>query len=177
MEILYEITQTPTEGKLFEVKPLEIDRSFFQKKRKDKNQDKIRHIIKEAFAELDRYHEKYASPFYTLIPEKTWDGFLVNTSILNKYANNLGGYMADWVEQALEWAQRICNGESWEAVCNEPDTANWYRVVVWKNGYCVNIGGSRKAQDNSTISSARICDERICICGLIHSVPLVVIRK
>ena len=31
--------------------------------------------------------------------------------------------MADWVEQAFEWAQRISNGESWKTICNDADTA------------------------------------------------------
>ena len=54
----------------------------------------------------------------------------------------LGDHMANWVEQGLEWAQRVANGESWETICNKPDTANWYRAVVWKKNYIKLVGGA-----------------------------------
>ena len=171
----YEVAQTPTEGLLFEVNPLGIDRSMFEKRRSDQRQEWTRQIIQEAFDEVDKYPEKYASAFYTLMPEKKWKG---NKTVEEHkaYANYLGGKVADWVEQALEWAQRIFNGESWEEVCNNADTANWYRMIIWKHGYARLVGGSRyfcnyyPASDVSrSVYSSNFRLDR--------AVPLVVIRK
>lgn len=147
-----DVAQPPTEGKLFKVNPLGIDRSNFNKPMRDNMQEWTRQIIKEAFEKVDKHPGKYAVPFYTLIPEKKWDGGKT-VGELKTYACKLGDHIADWVEQALEWAQRICNGESWETVCNVADTASWYRLVVWKNGYSRLVGGSRFSL-NSYPSSA-----------------------
>lgn len=141
-----EAVQAPTEGKPFEVNPLGIDRSKFEKTMSDRQQERTRQIILEAFAEVDKHPEKYASSFYTLIPEKKWYDKKTYAE-LEVYANDLGGVVADWVEQALEWAQRICNGESWEDICNKRDTANYLRAILWKNGYYRLIGGTRKYCD------------------------------
>ena len=135
----------PTEGVPFEVNPLGIDRSLFEKKRKNSKQDYTRRCILEAFEEVDAHPKKYGKPFKTLMPAKTWDWKTVGE--LKKLAAKLGDHMANWVEQFLEWAQRIQNGESWEAICNEADTANWCRLIKWKNGYARVIGGSRKDGD------------------------------
>ena len=85
------------------------------------------------------------------MPEKKWNG-LKTVAELNAYANDLDGQMADWVEQALEWAQRIFNGESWETICNNADTANWYRVILWENGCYRLVGGSRNNNNNNPAS-------------------------
>lgn len=141
--------QTPTEGKLFEVRPADIDQRLFSERKFDQRQEMTRQLILEAFAEM-KNNSKYARPFKTLMPEKTWDVKYV--SELKEIACHLGDHMADWVEQALEWAQRIANGETWKAVCNAPDTANWYRLIEWKNGYTRLVGGSRKSVFNSPAS-------------------------
>lgn len=135
-----EMAQTPTEGKWFEVRPAEIDQRLFSEKKSNKMQERTRQLILLAFAEM-KNNSKYARPFKTLIPEKTW--YAKYVCELKKIACNLGDHMADWVEQALEWAQRIANGETWEAVCNDPDTANWYRLIEWKDGYTRRVGGRR----------------------------------
>lgn len=135
------VAQVPTENQWFEVNPQAIDQSLFQKKRRDERQEKTRKLILEAFAEVKNNPEKYGKKFKTMMPKKTWTSKTVKE--LKQLACKLGDHNADWVEQALEWAQRICNGESWEAVCNIADTANWYRLVVWKNGYARLVGGSR----------------------------------
>ena len=168
-----DVAQTPTEGKPFEVNPLGIDRSKFENPMSDRQQEWTRQIIQEAFAEVDQNPQKYASAFYTMIPEKKWNGNK-NVAELKAYANDLGGLMADWVEQALEWAQRIFNGESWEAICNNADTANWYRMIIWKNGYPRIVGGSRNFNFNYPVSG--VCDYN---CSSIftsnYTVPLVVL--
>lgn len=176
LELLYEIAQTPTEGKLFEVRPLEIDRrGYFGEPLSDKMQEKTRQIINEAFAELDKQPQKYASPFYTLIPEKKWKGHRT-VAELKAYARDLDGEMADWVEQALEWAQRIYNGEAWNAICNNVDTANWRRVIVWKNRYCRIVGSTRFLYDEFPASD--VYNKNVMLTDLVdYAVPLITFRK
>lgn len=136
----YKVSQKPTEGQWFEVKPLAIDQTLFQKKRKDTRQEATRQLILEAFAEMKNNPKKYGKNFKTMMPKKDWSSKTV--AELKAMACKLGDHNADWVEQALEWAQRIANGEGWKTICNDADTANWYRLVVWKNGYARLVGGS-----------------------------------
>ena len=170
-----DLAQTPSEGKLFEVNPLGIDRSKFEKPMSNRKQEWTRQIIQEAFAEVDKHPEKYASAFYTLMPEKKWNG-LKTVAELNAYANDLDGQMADWVEQALEWAQRLFNGESWETICNNADTANWYRVILWKNGCYRLVGGSRNYNVLNPASDVFDYDYGPFNC-IYDTVPLVVLKK
>lgn len=87
------------------------------------------------------------------MPKKDWR--IRYVSDLEKIAYNLGDHNAYWVEQALEWAQRIANGERWEAVCNDFDNARCFRLVIWKNGHHRFVGGSynrrKAASDVSSI--------------------------
>ena len=140
----------PEEGKWFEVNPEAINQELFQEKRYDRKQEWTRHLILEAFTEMKNNPGKYGRPFKTMMPAKAWDSKTV--AELKELASSFGDHNADWVEQALEWAQRIHNGESWEDVCSEPDTANWYRLVVWKDGYARLIGGSDMHNDDSPAS-------------------------
>lgn len=135
-----EVAQTPTEGKWFEINPTEIDQRIFYEKKSDRRQERTRQRILEAFFEM-KINPKYARPFETLIPKKTW--YTKYVSELRDIACNLGDHMADRVEQALEWAQRIANGETWEEVCNNPDNANWYRLIEWENSHTRIVGGSQ----------------------------------
>ena len=167
--------QITKEGQLLEVNPLEIDRSKFEKPMSNKRQEWTREIIQEAFAEVDKHPEKYASAFYTLIPEKKWRGWKT-VAELKAYANDLGGQVADWVEQALEWAQRLFNGEGWEAICNNEDTAKWYRMVIWKNGYARLVGGSDDGFISNPASYVLNYDYPSNR-SFYYTVPLVVLKK
>jgi len=164
----------PTEGVPFEVNPSGIDRSLFQKEREDKWQEIIRQHILEAFAKMDENPGKYGKPFKTLILAKTWEWKTVGE--LRKLATKLGDHMANWVEQFLEWAQRIQNGETWEAICNEADTANWFRLLEWKDGYARLVGGSREG-DNSNPASYVNFSIYYSSNIVFHAVPLVVLYK
>ena len=124
-----DVVHIPTARELFEVNPSEIDRSKFEKTIGDDDAMKwMWQIINEAFAEVDKNPEKYASTFYTLIPELNWN-CVKSSAELKRYAESIGGYIPDWVEQVLEWAQRICNGESWQDI---------YIVGLgYPNAYCL----------------------------------------
>lgn len=169
-----EIAMLPTEGKWFEIKPKAINQKIFEEKREDKSQEITRHLILEAFAEMNDNPEKYGKNFKTMIPKKTWASKTV--AQLKEMACNLGDYNADWVEQALEWAQRISNGESWESICNNADTTNWYRLVVWKNGCARLVGGSFDVNVNNPASAVSIYDHYDNR-GLSYTVPLVVLYE
>lgn len=142
----------PKEEEWFEVDPLNIDQTIFESARKDMRQENTRQLILEAFVELKNNPERYGKKFKTIMPKKTWD--FQNMQGFNILVNEIGDHMADWVEQALQWAQIIKNGNSWKDVCNRPDTANWYRLVVWKDGRVKFVGGSK--MDNEHYSPSDI---------------------
>ena len=158
----------------FEVKPQAIDQKLFEKKRNNKRQEETRQLILEAFAEMKNNPEKYGKNFKTRMPQKRWSS--KTAAQLIEMASNLGDHNANWVEQALEWAQRIANGESWEAICNDKDTADWYRLVVWKKGKAWRVGGS--VHDDSDSSASNVDDYGYLDgCSLYNAVPLVVLYE
>lgn len=168
------VLKVPTEDQWFEVNHQGINQSLFQEKREDGRQEETRKLILDAFAEVKNSPEKYGRKFKTMMPKKTWDSKTVEE--LKQLACELGDHNADWVEQALEWAQRICNGESWEAVCNNADTSNWYRLVVWKNGYGRLVGGSRLISRNYPASDVIFYDYYSNF-RINYTVPLVVLYE
>ncbi len=149
-----------TEGEWFEVNPYAIDRGLFEKERADPEQEKTRQLILEAFVEFDANLEKYSGRFEIMVPNTTWKLYKVvyhidtwnKICILEKMvlgeeleglACILGDRIADWVEQALEWAQRICNGETWEALCNTGEKNYFHnRIIVWKNNLFRFVGNA-----------------------------------
>lgn len=167
------VAKRPKEGKWFEVKPNAIDQKLFEEEREDPKQEKTRQLILEAFAELNHHPQRYGRNFKTMFPKKTWEHAVVRQ--VQDMATQLGDHLADWVEQALEWAQRISNGETWETLCNYRDRAKWERMVVWKGGHLKIVGGSRYIINNfdapASADGFYIYDLDISPCGL---VPLVV---
>jgi len=165
--------KNPQEGQCFYVDLETINYELFKEKRSDSAQEFARSIIWDAFEEVKVHPEKYEKPFKTMFPKKDWEDEMVKN--LKDSASNFGGHLANWVEQALEWAQRISNGETWEKVCNEPDKADWQRLIVWKDGHTRKIGGSNKSRNYNPAT---------CVCvnecyyyeKLKDTVPLVVIR-
>ena len=105
----FEVAEVPTEGKCFEVNPMGIDRSLFQKKRKDSQQEETRQYILEAFAKVDKHPEEYGKPFKTLRPKKTWRGYKT-VKELEVYAKKLGGFQGNKTRKALQLRSRqiIC---------------------------------------------------------------------
>ena len=141
-----EKTEYPVEGKWFRVYPKAINQQLFKEKREDSSQEETRQLILEAFEKVKTYPEKYGQAFETTMPVKDW--VVKNMLELKELANTqYKGHMADWVQQALEWAQRINNGETWETICNQVDKSNWYRVIVWKNTCGRLVGGGERLTD------------------------------
>lgn len=116
-----------------------IDLELFKEPRKDSKQEEVRQIILEALFEAQSKPE-YAKPFKIVIPESDKK----NATILDLMilASKIGDHLTNWIEQCLEWAQKITNGISWEELCNTPDPSKWRRLVFWKNGYWRIIGGA-----------------------------------
>lgn len=141
--------KTPREEEWFSVNVLEIDRELFSEKREKYWEENARKMILEAFSEVDANPERYARTFETFMPKKVWE-VCVPVREYQLFCHKLGGHMADWVEQALEWAQRIANGESWDTICNQADTANWERLILWKNGFVRIVGGSQKMKHHDS---------------------------
>ena len=139
------VAQKPTEGEWFEVKPKTIDRKLFQERRENERQESTRNLILEAFDEMDNKPWKYGENFKTMFPMRT----LLSSTVagLVEVAKELGDDIADWVEQAMEWAQRISNGESWETICDSADKASWTRIVKWKNDCYRLVGGSSRGRN------------------------------
>lgn len=164
-----------TAGELFEVNPLSIDATIFEHARKNRKQEWTRLRILEALAVVCEQPEKYAKPFWLLVPDKKWEGKKTGAE-LKQYAKDCGGYMSIWVEQALGWAQRLSNGESWGSVCNDIDRHKWYRMIVWKNGLGRIVGYSKYNRNftPSTYVSGRDYDFDEPV---IDTVPLVTIRR
>lgn len=132
--------QKPIDNEWFEVKPHTIDRKLFEKPRKDNYQEECRRTILKAFDVIEHKPE-YGRDFETLMPTAVTSG---TGEKLLQIAQDFNGHTANWIEQALEWAQRIANGESWRALCNYQDTANYFRFVEWTPRHCRIIGGSTR---------------------------------
>lgn len=169
------IAQVPTEEKWFEVNPLKIDQNLFIKERDKPREEEIRQLILEAFEEMKK-KPRYAKPFKTMIPEKSWKSKTIKQ--LKRLAKLRGTNIADWVNQSLEWAQRIANGESWDNICEDYDESNWFRLVVWKEGRFCHIGGSLKKYCFSPACEIFMldpdCNENITISNV---VPLIYKKK
>lgn len=135
--------EKPTEGKWFRVNPLKIDQEFFKEPREDGSQEKTRQIILSAFRKLNSNPDYYGIPFETMMPEKTW--VLKKIADMRDMAMDLGERTANLYEQSLEWAQRIIN-ESWEAICNDSDTAKCYRFVENSDKSVLIVGGCENSK-------------------------------
>ena len=165
--------EKPTEGKWYQVNPRTITIGLFENERSDKRQELIRKIILEAFVEAHK-NSKYYEPFETMVPNRTEEHFFEKE--LKILAQKIGDSQTDWVEQALEWAQRISNGETWENLCNKPDYNKWFRLIVGKNDESWIIGGS--TEGGICVSASNIMKlQNYFDCRLWYAVPSVVRRK
>lgn len=174
------IAQSPIEDTCFEVNPNSINQDLLKKVRRDSAQERTRQIILDAFDEVKKYPEKYGRPFKTMIPNLNdcQDVSSICSPTVDDLINEskkMGGHIASWVEQALEWAQRLENGESWESICNAPDKIRWYRLVIWKDGYARRIGGASFIAYE--YAASRLLDHRLFGSDRVnYTVPLLVLQ-
>ena len=172
--------QSPIENTYFEVNPNSINLDLFKAVRRDSAQEITRRIILDAFEEVKKYPQKYGNPFKTMIPNLNdcQDVSSICRPTVNdliEESKKMGGHIASWVEQALEWAQRLENGESWKNICNDPDEIKWYRLVIWKDGYARRVGGASFIAYEHAAS--RLLDYRLYGSDhLNYTVPLLVLK-
>jgi len=136
---------TPTEDKWYKVDPMSIEWNRITNHTcKTVKQMNTRQFILEAYRELKDNPKKYGIKFYTKVIEKTWKHKTVEE--LRAIARTKGNDNINRIEKGLQLAQRIQNGESWESICDEPDTAKWVIMVLWGKDKVKLIGGSTKAE-------------------------------
>lgn len=162
----------PKEGEWFKVNPASIDQRLFENERTDERQEHLRFYIQRSFDYLKGNPENNKA-FKTFIPSRDKDHYSnPKASKLKNFASQIGDHMGYWWEWALMLAQRIANGESWESLCNVPDTANWYLLVEFPMHSKI-VGGSIRSYYNpspSNINSYAYWDSDI----VESAVPLVV---
>ncbi len=179
----FEEAEKPTEGKCFRVDVSTINQYLylFLKERNNSCQERCRKIILEAI-KAEKQRDKV---FYLLIPKKKWvygDKVYISVEEAINFARKMSGHIGSWVEEVLGWAQRIINergtDEAWENVCNNLDTLEWYRLIIWKSGCPRRIGGSRKRKCCESYNSASVVfsDDYSLDDTLDNAVPVVVLE-
>lgn len=165
------VAQKPTEDEWFDVKPHSMDQKLFEKEREDDKQEQTRKSILEAFEAMKKYPRKYGENFKTMVPKKTRQ--LITLKGLKEIAEQKGDHIADEVEQALEWAQRIVNGESWETICNDIDNSNCNRAIICRDGRARTVG--RSLHEWSTNAASYVSECVLSeLCTYENVVPLIV---
>lgn len=156
-----EVAQKPTVGKCFSVDPNSIDQDLFTEERTDiVFEESVRLQILKAFEEVRNNPQRYSKKFKTFIPEKKWGGRTVRE--LKEMAIEKGGTLTDIVDQRLEWAQRIQNGESWYEVCRMQDPIEWCRLVAsGKDSYEYMVGGMSRQSTFYTDTFINNCESII----------------
>ena len=162
---------TKIEGKWFQVDLTQIKRELFQQARRDEKQEETRLLIQEALEKADQ-DSQYAM-FEIKIQEKYWK--TKSYREMRDIAYKQGAHIADWVEIALWWAQRIKKEEDWSKLCNEIENSKWYKIVVWHNTLAY-VGNCTMEHGNSSETEVFECSQlhRIQICD---AVPVIVRKK
>ena len=132
----YRRVEPPMLGKWFRVYPALMNQKLFKEKREDHYQEEFRQRILDVFSYFKRKPE-LMRPFKTMVP--SFEGGADYKSELIEIAEKYGDHVAEFFEQELEWAQRICNGESWEAVCNRPEPRGITYMVGSGSIYLVGV--------------------------------------
>ena len=162
----------PKEGIPFVVNVDEIksSRHLFTTERGNIREENLRKLILQALDWVEANPKMYKDSFRTLMPEKTWTSKSMED--LSTLAKSLGGHVANWVDWALQLAQRLVNGESWEVLCTNPDTAQWFIAIIWQDGSTRCVGGALK--DNNHLPAAAINEYDVAFL-IDFTVPLVVV--
>lgn len=140
----------PIEGIWFRVNPEQISKKIFEFPREDFDEEWTRKRILEAFYEWRTNWKRYGIAFDVMILKKTWN-WVESYEELSQYSYKWG-HQADWVEFYMLLAHRI-EKEGWKAICEDPDTDKFHKIVLWKNGKLLMVGGSTECDDNSPPST------------------------
>ena len=128
-------------------------------------------LIQKAFVEVKKDLRRYAKPFEIVTPAELEPVYTEEKMVA--LAKQYGDHLADWVEQALEWAQRIANGED---IFIKSDNSKWFRAISWQDGHVCLVGGSEEFNNHDCAST--IHDFNVnSFCQLHNSVPAVVRYK
>ena len=173
---LIQFARKPTEGKLLKVNPKDIiakEKIFSQKSHsalcryQAKSGNKISTLTRiiESIQEVKRNFNEYGEEFYLLIPKPEWiyenriyaykENEIIYTDFIKlaKFAQVVGEGISNWVTEPLGWAQRILNGESLEDICDNPDTIEYQRLVIWKSEVGT-VGGKQNPASLLILNSA-----------------------
>lgn len=168
-----EVVKRPTEGEWFYVDPAGINWELFQNERASWEEERARRTIVAARAEAEKNPEIYGNPFETLMPTIDWEGKKKVSELLER-ARQLGEGPLYWVGQALEWAQRLTNGETWHDICKVVDS-DWYKIVIWKDGLPHRVGGSRGC--SSLCPATGVCKGALSLDDKFEHAYVKVVRK
>ena len=133
-----------------EVNPILIDEPTFEIEKKDcyAHKESIMQVIQKAFIEMKKDLRRYARPFEIVTPEELESVYTEEKMVA--LAEKYGDHIADWVEQALEWAQRIANGED---IFNKSDDSKWFRAISWQDGHVCLVGGANELNNHDSAAS------------------------
>ena len=165
-------------GELTKVIPGTINRSLFEKLRKNSNEVNTQTFILQAFEKADTNPERYGTEFDILIPKKTWGAMSVDE--MRTFATQMGGHLVDRFEIGLKWAQKISNAggsdEVWRNVRDEPVAEDYNLIIDWEDDQVLSFKGHEfcfYAGPNSTFLKSRGIRYRL-VC-LNRHVPMVAI--
>jgi len=123
---LTKVHEPPNEDVWFEVNPQTINLELFNEERSDYSQEKMRQLILQALEQVQKNPQRYNRKFKTMFPVKHWD--YKSAKELEEIAKKLGNHLTNQFELALEWAQKITNGQSWDEVNKD---SYYYRLISW----------------------------------------------
>lgn len=127
------VVEPPTRDKWFKVDPKKINWELFEEKRQDPEQEATRDLINRARCSLKSNPELYGRKFETKrVYDNPWRKYPAELEA--RVYEQTKRKIALIPEQAFEIAQRISNGETWEELCNNPDTEKYSRLVAGMGG-------------------------------------------
>lgn len=175
-------------GTCFKVDLSTIDISLFQKIRADTTEEELRLLILEAYTEAQKEPEKYATPFFILLPCEDWYATRnrsryshhANISDIKDFAKKIDGSISNWIDIYLGFAQEIShNSNAWSYLCKQIDYLP-EKFMLWKNGSYRMIGGSFDDRDYCTRNTLAELGSELLIenLNLIREiVPFITLKK
>lgn len=115
--------------KPYEVNPMTIRKELFFTPRNTYIEEVTRECILDALEMVKQKPQQYAKSFRTMRVLRLDD--MKANELLAYCEKHLGCTYADWIETALEKAQRITNGEDWKEVCEHPETQGWDNMKLY----------------------------------------------